>query len=84
MPLKTRANNEWLRAKAPNAEVLALICECGAPSCRRLVQLSASAYGESRRNTGCFLVVPDHVHEAVFEVVRRWPDVVLVRARRSV
>jgi len=48
-PQQTRAVNEWLSAKAPNAHVLALMCECGAASCRCLFQLSATDYGEIRR-----------------------------------
>jgi len=83
-PQQTRAVNEWLSAKAPNAHVLALMCECGAASCRCLFQLSATDYGEIRREGSCFLVVPDHAEaDAGLEIVRRWPEVVLVRARRS-
>ena len=79
-PHQTRAVNEWLSAKAPNASVLALICECGASSCRSLFQLSASDYQEVRRQQGFLLVVNAHSDEPGFEIVRRWPDVVLVRA----
>ena len=82
-PDKTRAVNDLLSARAPNADVLALVCECGATRCRSLLQLPASDYGEIRRQPGCFLAVPEHVEDALFEVVRRWPGVVLVRARRG-
>ena len=80
-PHRTRAVNEWLSAKAPKAEVLALMCECGAASCRTLFQLSAADYHDVRTGSESFLVVPEHNDESAFETLRSWPDVTLVRAR---
>ena len=83
-PHRTRAVNEWLSAKAPKAEVLALMCECGAARCRTLFQLSAADYHDVRTQSDTSLVVPDHHDESAFETLRWWPDVVLVRSRVGV
>jgi hypothetical protein len=76
-----RAVNEWLSASAPSEDVLELMCECGQASCRRFFQLTASRYGKIRDQRDRLLLVPEHLDETAFEVIRRWPDVILVRAR---
>ncbi len=80
-PHQTRAVNEWLSAKAPKAEVLALMCECGATSCRTILQLSVRDYRDARSHGEGFLVVEEHWDDSQFEAVRRRPDVALVRPR---
>ena len=56
------------------------MCECGQASCRSFFRLTASRYGRTRNQHDRLLVVPEHVDEEAFEVIRRWSDVVLVRA----
>lgn len=80
-PPKLRAVNEWLSASTPTEDVLDLMCECGAASCRSFFHLTASRYGRIRGQHDRLLVVPDHVDDGAFEIIRRWSEVVLVRVR---
>lgn len=77
-----RAVNEWLSANAEDRTVMDLMCECGAAGCRSFFQLPVARYEKVRRQTGRLLVVPEHVDEDAFEVVRRWDGVVLVHVRQ--
>jgi hypothetical protein len=82
-PRHPRAVNEWLSASSPSDDVLDLMCECGTAACRSFFQITASRYGRARGRPDRRLVVPEHLDDAEFEVIRRWPDVVLVRMREA-
>ena len=76
--------NEWLSGSTPTEDVLDLMCECGTASCRSFFRLTGSRYERTRNQHDRLLVVPEHVDEEAFEVIRRWSDVFLVRVRGAV
>lgn len=76
-----RAVNEWLSGSAPRDDLIDLMCECGTAGCRSFFQIPAGRYEKVRGTQDRLLVVPEHTDEQVFEVIRRWRSVVLVRPR---
>lgn len=68
---------QQLRASAPDPA--GFVCECSAPTCRRLVDLTPAQYRAVRQDPMCFFVVPGHERADLEDVVEEHAGYVVVR-----
>ena len=65
-----RVANEEISELVPGSlERFEIVCECGHPDCRKLISVTAEAYGHVRAESTRFFVRADHQIEEVESVV---------------
>jgi len=57
-----RAGNEAIRANAPGADALLIICECGDDECFERIAVTQVEYEGARTSPRSFILAPGHEH----------------------
>lgn len=73
------ANDRLTAGRPPGDDDFSVLCECGHPDCRALVEIEREEYDALRAGDGCFAIVPGHEVLEAEEVLWRTPSYWVVR-----
>lgn len=65
------ANDRLTAGRPPGDDAFSVLCECGHPDCRALVDIDRDEYDALRAGEDCFAIVPGHEVVEAEEVLRR-------------